>query len=79
MTIFPSSLRLAGASRVLLVAVALLAVIRPAHTEITVSGSASQTRDTAIERKNEAIVQEAFEKWREGTYVFAALLAPDVV
>nr|WP_229002231.1 nuclear transport factor 2 family protein [Rhizobium sp. AB2/73] len=28
---------------------------------------------------DEAIVQAAFEKWRAGTYVFAELLAPDVV
>ncbi|OYX74443.1 MAG: ketosteroid isomerase [Rhizobiales bacterium 32-66-11] len=79
MTIFSLNSRLAGAGRGLLIASALLAVIWPAHAEITASDPGAETLDTAIESRNKAIVHEAFEKWRGGTYVFAALLAPDVV
>lgn len=79
MIISSLSSRLAGASRRLLVAAAFLAVVGPAHAEITASDPAAETHDTAIEKRNKAIVHEAFEKWRAGTYVFAALLAPDVV
>ncbi|HWJ71711.1 MAG TPA: nuclear transport factor 2 family protein [Kaistia sp.] len=76
-----SSLRasLAGAFRRLMIAAAFLAVIWPAQAEITASDADAETHDTAIESRNKAIVGDAFEKWREGTYVFAALLAPDVV
>ena len=79
MSIFSLSSRFAGASRGLLIASAFLAVIEPAHAEITASDPGAETHDTAIERRNKAIVHEAFEKWRGGTYVFAELLAPDVV
>lgn len=79
MTIFPLSSRLAGAAHRLLIASAFVAVIGPAHAEITASDPGAETHDTAIERRNKAIVHEAFEKWRGGTYVFAALLAPEVV
>lgn len=79
MTILPLSDRLAGAGRRLLIATAFLAVIGPAHAEITGSDPAVETHDTAVEARNKAIVHDAFEKWRGGTYVFAALLAPDVV
>lgn len=79
MTIFALSARLAGAGHRLLVAAAFVAVIAPAHAEITASDPGAATHDTAIEARNKAIVHDAFEKWRGGTYVFAALLAPDVV
>ncbi|MBY3273766.1 nuclear transport factor 2 family protein [Rhizobium laguerreae] len=79
MTIFSLSYRLAGVGRRLLIASAFLAVIGPAHAEITASDPGAETHDTAIEIRNKAIVRDAFEKWRAGTYVFAALLAPDVV
>jgi ketosteroid isomerase-like protein len=79
MAIFSPTRRLAGSSRRLLAALAFTAVILPAHAEITVSDAGVETHDTAMEARNKAIVQDAFEKWRTGTYVFAALLAPDVV
>lgn len=56
-----------------------LAVIGPAHAEITASDPGAETHDTAIEARNKAIVRDAFEKWRGGTYLFGALLAPDIV
>jgi len=79
MTNISFSSRLADAGRSLLAASAFLAVIGPAHAEITASDPGAETHDTAIETRNKAIVKDAFEKWRGGTYVFAALLAPDVV
>lgn len=79
MTRFSSLSRLAGPGRRLLVASVVLAMLGPAHAEITASDLHAQTHDTDIERGNKAVVQDAFEKWRGGTYVFAALLAPDVV
>ncbi|MBS7542442.1 nuclear transport factor 2 family protein [Ancylobacter oerskovii] len=79
MTLFSLSSRLVGAGYRLLIASAFLAVIAPAHSEITASDPAAETHDTAVERRNKAIVHDAFEKWRGGTYVFGALLAPDVV
>ncbi|UHD46500.1 nuclear transport factor 2 family protein [Aureimonas altamirensis] len=79
MTMLSSRSRRAGAGRALFIAAAFLAVIGPAHAEITASDPGSETHETAIEQRNKAIVHEAFETWREGTYVFAALLAPEVV
>ncbi len=79
MTIATFTRRLAGASHRLLVASAFLAVVVPAHAEITASDTGVDTQDTAMEARNKAIVHDAFEEWRAGTYVFAALLAPDVV
>lgn len=79
MTISLLRSRLAVAGRGLLLPLALLAVIGPAHAEITASEPGAETHDTSVEMRNKAIVRDAFEKWRGGTYVFAALLAPDVV
>ncbi|CCV13944.1 nuclear transport factor 2 family protein [Mesorhizobium sp. STM 4661] len=79
MTIFPLTNHLTGASRKLLIASAFLAIIGPAHAETSASAARVETTDTAVETRNKAIVRAAFEKWRAGTYVFAELLAPDVV
>ncbi len=68
----------AGAGHRLLIASAFLAAIGAAHAEITAPDPGAETHETAVEKRNKAIVHEAFEKWRGGTYVFAALLAPDV-
>ncbi|UGV24966.1 nuclear transport factor 2 family protein [Rhodopseudomonas boonkerdii] len=74
-----SSSCFAGARHMLLIAAAFLTVMGPAHGEITAHDPGAQTYETAMEKRNKDIVQEAFDKWRKGTYVFAALLAPDVV
>jgi ketosteroid isomerase-like protein len=79
MTISSPTRRLAGASRRLFAALAFMAFIVPAHAEITASDPGAETHDTATEARNKTIVHDAFEEWRAGTYVFAALLAPDVV
>jgi len=57
-----------------LTAMALLAVLLiPAG-----HGRANEANGT-IEARNEAIVREAFDKWRSGGNVFAELLSPDLV
>jgi uncharacterized protein len=79
MTIPSTTRRRAGASRKLFAALALMALVVPAHAEITGSDPGAETHHTAVEARNKAIVHGAFEEWRAGTYVFGALLAPDVV
>lgn len=79
MTIFSPTRRLAGTARKVLAAVAFVAFVVPAQAEITASDPGAETHDTAVEARNRATVHAAFEQWRAGTYVFAALLAPDVV
>ncbi|KKX26692.1 nuclear transport factor 2 family protein [Rhizobium sp. LC145] len=64
--------RLAGAGHKLLIVSALVATIGPAQANTAVP-------DTDIEARNQAIVSEAFDKWRAGGNIFAGLLAPDVV
>lgn len=64
--------RLAGAGHKLLIVSALVATIGPAQANTAVP-------DTDIEARNQAIVREAFDKWRAGGNIFAGLLAPDVV
>jgi ketosteroid isomerase-like protein len=68
-----------GARSKLLVASVFLAIIGPAYAGAPGSAAQVQAQDTVMETQNKAIVHAAFEKWRAGTYVFAALLAPDVV
>lgn len=80
MTILPKCRRVAGPSRVALLTLALLSLglahTATAHTATTQLPSQGST---AVEQRNRAIVEAAFEKWRGGTYVFAELLAPNVV
>ncbi|MQY46198.1 nuclear transport factor 2 family protein [Rhizobiales bacterium RZME27] len=71
-----SIIRLCGA---MMMTSVFLAFIGPAHAEITGTSTDIETHETSTETRNKTIVAEAFEKWRSGTYVFAALLAPDVV
>ncbi|APO76024.1 NTF2 domain-containing protein [Rhizobium etli 8C-3] len=80
MTILRTRHRVAGASRTALITLALLSLSLPDAAIATTTARQVQAADSAaIERQNRAIVEAAFEKWRGGTYVFAELLAPDVV
>ncbi|SON55264.1 hypothetical protein HDIA_1723 [Hartmannibacter diazotrophicus] len=62
MSLFSSRSLLAGAGHRLVVASVFLAVTGPAHAEITASDPGAETHGTAIERRNKAIVHDAFEK-----------------
>lgn len=64
--------RLAGSGRKFLIVLACVTAIAPTHA------TGTESRDTDIEARNEAIVREAFEAWSAGGNVFE-LLAPDVV
>lgn len=64
--------RLAGAGHKLLIVSAFVGTISPAMAN-------TAAPDTDIEARNQAIVREAFDKWRAGGNIFAGLLAPDVV
>ncbi|API55396.1 ketosteroid isomerase (plasmid) [Rhizobium leguminosarum] len=80
MTILPTRQRVAGASRTALITLALLSLALPGAAIATTAAAQVQAPDSAaIEQRNRAIVEAAFEKWRGGTYVFAELLAPDIV
>lgn len=80
MTTIPKDHRIAGKSRASLIALALLSLGQPGEAIANTAGTQVQSPDyLAIEQRNKAIVEAAFEKWRGGTYVFAELLAPDVV
>lgn len=80
MTILPTYRRPAGARRTSLIALALLLLAMPGAATANTAATQVQAPDSsAIEQRNKAIVEAAFEKWRGGTYVFAELLAPDVV
>ncbi|MBA5804474.1 nuclear transport factor 2 family protein [Rhizobium changzhiense] len=80
MTILPTRRWVADASRTALVTLGLLSLALPGAAFATTVATQMQAPDSAaIERQNRAIVEAAFEKWRGGTYVFAELLAPDVV
>ncbi|MXN50626.1 nuclear transport factor 2 family protein [Shinella sp. AETb1-6] len=80
MTIFPTRQRVAGASHTALITVALLSLALPGPAIANTTATQVQAADSAaVEQRNKAIVEAAFEKWRGGTYVFAELLAPDVV
>ncbi|MBX4870376.1 nuclear transport factor 2 family protein [Rhizobium bangladeshense] len=80
MTILPTRQWVAGASRPALITLALLSLPLPGAAIATTAATQAQAPDSsAIEQRNKAIVEAAFEKWRGGTYVFAELLAPDVV
>lgn len=80
MTILPTRHRVAGASRTALITLALLSLALPGRAIANTAATQVQAPDSAaIERQNKTIVEAAFEKWRRGTYVFAELLAPDVV
>ena len=69
---------IARASRTALIALGLLSLALPGAA--FADTAATQVTDSAaIEQRNKAIVEAAFKKWRGGTYVFAELLAPDVV
>ncbi|MBP1847482.1 ketosteroid isomerase-like protein [Rhizobium petrolearium] len=80
MTILPTYDRVAGRSRAALITLALLSLGLPGTTLANTAATQVQVSDhAAIEQRNKGIVEAAFEKWRGGTYVFAELLAPDVV
>ncbi|MCQ1781472.1 nuclear transport factor 2 family protein [Neorhizobium galegae] len=80
MTIFRTFHRVGGQSRAALVTVAVLSLGLPGAAIANTAGTQVQSADSAaIEQRNKAVVEAAFEKWRGGTYVFAELLAPDVV
>ncbi len=80
MTIFPTRQRVAGASHTALITVVLLSLALPGPAIANTTTAQVQAADSAaVEQRNKAIVEAAFEKWRGGTYVFAELLAPDVV
>jgi ketosteroid isomerase-like protein len=66
------------ASRTVLVGMLMLAL--PGAARANAAAPEVQTQGgSTIEQQNKSIVQAAFDKWREGTYIFAELLAPDVV
>lgn len=80
MTILPTRHRVAGARRRALITLALLSLALPGTAIANAMATQVQAVDSvAIEQRNKAVVEAAFEKWRGGTYVFAELLAPDVV
>lgn len=62
-------------SRKALIAFAFLASVGSVQAQAVAPAADA----SAIEAKNKAIVQKAFESWRGGGNVFAELLAPDVV
>lgn len=78
MSIYPTDRRASSPSRVALIAFALLAMPGAAIANTATTQVQSQER-AAIEQRNKPIIEAAFEKWRGGTYLFAELLAPDVV
>lgn len=60
--------------------IGLLVMSLPSATAANTAANTVEMQDrSAIEQKNKSVVQAAFDKWREGTYIFAELLAPDVV
>jgi len=71
MTLSPLAGRLAGPGRALLVASAFVAALGAAR--------ADAPAPDAVAARNEAVVREAFADWAGGRYVFAQLLATDVV
>lgn len=72
--------RVAGVSRTALITLVLLSLaLSSAAVANTAATKVQAPASAAIEQRNREIVQAAFEEWREGTYVFAELLAPDVV
>ncbi|MBA9035844.1 nuclear transport factor 2 family protein [Rhizobium leguminosarum] len=80
MTILPTRQWVPGASRRALITLALLSLALPGTAIANATATQVQAaNNAATEQRNRAIVEAAFEKWREGTYVFAELLAPDVV
>ncbi|MFK0334276.1 nuclear transport factor 2 family protein [Rhizobium sp. NPDC090275] len=80
MTILPTCQWVADASRRALITLALLSLALPGTAIANATAAQVQAADSAaIEQRNRAIVEAAFEKWRGGTYVFGELLAPDVV
>ncbi|OED00744.1 nuclear transport factor 2 family protein [Rhizobium sp. YK2] len=80
MTILPTYRRVAGAKRTALITLAFLVLALPGAAVANSAATQAQASDgAAVEQRSEAIVEAPFEKWREGTYVFAELLAPDVV
>ncbi|MCZ3378221.1 hypothetical protein FBZ98_1268 [Rhizobium sp. ERR 922] len=80
MTILPTRHRVAGARLRALITLALLSLALPGTAIANAMATQVQAVDSvAIEQRNKAVVEAAFEKWRGGTYVFAELLAPDVV
>jgi ketosteroid isomerase-like protein len=80
MTILPTRQWVPGVSRRALITLALLSFALPGTAIANSAATQVQSQDrVAIEQRNRAIVEAAFEKWREGTYVFGELLAPNVV
>ncbi|TWB08746.1 hypothetical protein FBZ99_11852 [Rhizobium sp. ERR 1071] len=80
MTILPTYRRAASPSWIVLITLALLSLAMPGAAIANTAATQVQSQDrAAIEQRNKAIVEAAFEKWRGGTYVFAELLSPDVV
>ncbi|NKM88156.1 nuclear transport factor 2 family protein [Rhizobium laguerreae] len=80
MTIFRTFHRVNGPSRPALIILAVLSLGLPGTAIANTAATQIQSPDgAAIEQRNRAIVNAAFEKWRGGTYVFGELLAPDVV
>lgn len=79
MSLIQRSVRLIGASRVCLLASAFPAIIGPTAQARTEAPARAEARDISVEKRNKAIVQAAFAKWRAGGNVFAELLAPDIV
>ena len=78
MTIFPPNRQVAP-SRVVLITLALLSLGLPSAATANTGVTQMASDAAAIEQQNKTVVEAAFEKWRGGTYVFAELLAPDVV
>ncbi|WP_340117259.1 nuclear transport factor 2 family protein [Pelagibius sp. 7325] len=72
MTLSPLAGRLAGPGRVLLVASALAVALGSARAD-------TPATEAEITTRNEAVVRDAFADWAGGRYVFADLLAADVV
>lgn len=80
MTNIPRDCWTARPSPAVLLTLAMLSFGLPGAAMATTAATQVQAPDgSAIEQRNKAIVEAAFEKWRGGTYVFADLLAPDVV
>lgn len=80
MTNLPAYHQVARASRAALITLPLLSLSLPGAAIANTAGTQVQSAESAaIEQRNKAIVEAAFEKWRGGTYVFGELLAPDVI
>lgn len=80
MIILPTRQWFASTSRRTLITLALLSLALLGTAIANATATQVPATDSAkIEQRNRAIVEAAFEKWRGGTYVFAELLAPDVV